>query len=554
MRPERLLQHFDAISDAPDAVAKLRRLVMRLAVQGKLLEEDGAKQRPKTRGTQAGPFLIPPAWSWQPLAALGNLKGGGTPSKAREDFWGGGVPWVSPKDMKSDYISDSQLSITPAAVEGSSVSLVAPGSLLFVVRGMILAHSFPVAIATRAVTINQDMKALELANPEWNEYLLRALKALRPEMLARVQRSSHGTGRLDATAYRDFVVPIPPLAEQDRIVAKVDELMALCDQLDAARTRREATRDRLAAASLARLNTPDPDALRNDARLALDALHASLVRSDQIKHLRQTVLDLAVRGALVPQTSVKTDVDRLLARVEAAKSIVRAAEGLRERPPVRTLRRDELPFTFPDAWGLSCFDRLFVIVSGVTKGQRVDKNNAVDVPYLRVANVQRGYLELSIMKTISVRRADENRFSLRSGDILMTEGGDWDKLGRAAIWRNEIPGCIHQNHVFRVRCASADVLPEWVVMFVNSPLGRSLFADAAKQTTNLASINMTQLRGCPLPIPDTDEQHRIVARVDELMTLCDQLETALTRAETTRHRLLDALLHESLAPALEAAA
>ncbi|RDC68529.1 hypothetical protein DLJ49_19805 [Rhodovulum sp. 12E13] len=134
----------------------------------------------------------------------------------------------------------------------------------------------------------------------------------------------------------------------------------------------------------------------------------------------------------------------------------------------------------------------------------------------------------------------------------MTEGGDWDKLGRAAIWRDEIADCIHQNHIFRVRPASRDISPEWVVVYVNSELGRRYFEEASKQTTNLASINMTQLRGCPIPLPPLAEQHRIVAKVDALMALCDRMETAVTTADTTRARLLEALLHEALDPAANA--
>jgi type I restriction enzyme S subunit len=125
--------------------------------------------------------------------------------------------------------------------------------------------------------------------------------------------------------------------------------------------------------------------------------------------------------------------------------------------------------------------------------------------------------------------------------------GDWDKLGRAAIWRAEIPGCIHQNHIFRVRPPSKDVSSEWVITYVNSLLGRAFFENASKQTTNLATINMTQLRGCPFPFPPFAEQHRIVAKVDALMALLSRLEASLAATVATR-RLLDPLLAESLAP------
>lgn len=111
--------------------------------------------------------------------------------------------------------------------------MIEAGSVLFVVRGMILAHSFPVAVSLAPLAINQDMKALVLKDPEMAEFILRALKGVKPEILKRVKRSSHGTCRLEGSDYSDLLIPIPPFAEQQRIVAKVDELMALCDHLEA---------------------------------------------------------------------------------------------------------------------------------------------------------------------------------------------------------------------------------------------------------------------------------------------------------------------------------
>jgi type I restriction enzyme, S subunit len=153
------------------------------------------------------------------------------------------------------------------------------------------------------------------------------------------------------------------------------------------------------------------------------------------------------------------------------------------------------------------------------------------------------------VKELEIRVEEISRYRLQRGDVLMTEGGDWDKLGRAAIWGNEISDCIHQNHIYRIRSTDPHgLLPHWIMLFANSSLGRSYFEAAAKQTTNLASINMTQLRSCPLALPPTAEQLRIVTKVDELMALCDGLETGLSNVDTTRSRLLEASLAEALAP------
>ena len=239
-----------ALTARADQVKHLRQAILNLAVRGKLVDQDPADE-PLPCIDRAippdlePPFQIPATWRWSRLRALGTLKGGGTPSKARGDFWNGSIPWVSPKEMKLDYIAKAQMRVTEAAVAASAVNVIEPESILFVVRGMILAHSFPVAISRVPVTINQDMKAIILKKPDMAEYLLRALKALKPEMVARVRRSSHGTCRITGTDYGDFMIPLPPFAEQHRIVAKVDELMALCDRMATGLAAADDTRTRL---------------------------------------------------------------------------------------------------------------------------------------------------------------------------------------------------------------------------------------------------------------------------------------------------------------------
>ena len=220
--------------------ADLRKSILTLAVQGKVVPQDPNDEAAEisfpglaASALESDGDEFPACWLRVPLGELGEWRGGGTPSKSRSDFWEGELPWVSPKDMKVLHISDAQDHISKAAVENSSVKLIPPGSLLMVVRGMILARAFPVALTMRDVTINQDMKALLPSEPQTKEYLLLALRAFEPEVLAAIEHSSHGTCKLKTEFLHDFVIPIPPLAEQRRIVAKVDQLMALVDRLEA---------------------------------------------------------------------------------------------------------------------------------------------------------------------------------------------------------------------------------------------------------------------------------------------------------------------------------
>lgn len=244
----RLESHFDTLFTTNASIEALKQTVLELAVRGKLVDQeasDGHSRPPSPKRGKAvePPFSIPSTWLCLPLASLGELRGGGTPSKGRLDYWDGALPWVSPKDMKKDYLSDAQLHVSEGALAASAIKLVPPHSVLFVVRGMILAHSFPVGISTVDLTINQDMKALVLDDPEMDEYILRALKGLKRNVLGRIERSGHGTCRFDSKDYSSLPIPIPPLAEQKRIVTKVNELIGLCDALqvrlaDAAQTRK----------------------------------------------------------------------------------------------------------------------------------------------------------------------------------------------------------------------------------------------------------------------------------------------------------------------------
>lgn len=249
------LDHLPRLTTRVEHIKQLRQTILNLAVRGRLVPQDPDDERLKEFDC-ARPhegdiwFSIPKTWCWVPLRCLGRLKGGGTPSKSQNDFWVGDIPWVSPKDMKRDYIKKTQMAITPEAISASAVQLIESGSILFVVRGMILAHSFPVAIACVPLTINQDMKAITLHAPEMGEYVLRALKGVTPLILGKVQRSSHGTCRIEGADYSELLIPLPPLAEQHRIVAKVDELMALCDQLEAQITSTETDSRRLLEAVL----------------------------------------------------------------------------------------------------------------------------------------------------------------------------------------------------------------------------------------------------------------------------------------------------------------
>ena len=182
------------------------------------------------------------------------------------------------------------------------------------------------------------------------------------------------------------------------------------------------------------------------------------------------------------------------------------------------------------------------IGSGATKGRRIEATDAIEVPYLRVANVQDGFLNLDEIKTITIRRGEERKYSLAPGDLVMTEGGDPDKLGRAAVWNGELGYCAHQNHVFRVRPDTEVVLTDYLRDVAGSVYGKAYFLSVAKQTTGIARINKTQLGGFPVPVPPMELQvlyAKIVATAHEIASVS---EAAAGRIATLSSSLFSRLL------------
>jgi type I restriction enzyme S subunit len=212
--------------------------------------------------------------------------------------------------------------------------------------------------------------------------------------------------------------------------------------------------------------------------------------------------------------------DQLLVRVLCERRRGRSGKGTYRDP--EEPQAEGLP-PLPEGWAWARLDAVAALKGGITVDKKRRDSTARAVPYLRVANVQRGYLDLEEIKQIEAPQDDIEELRLQPGDILFNEGGDRDKLGRGWIWEGQIAECIHQNHVFRARPYSTDVSAKLISWWGNT-FGKDYFLREGKQTTNLASINMTKLSAFPVPIPPVAEQYRVVAEVDRRLTIIREVE------------------------------
>lgn len=528
MNAEQLLAHYDRVADAPDAVERLRRLVLDLAVRGKLVPQSTNDRCHKNELAAAR------TWLAQEAQKTGRVRW-----KASEDFGAHeeskSLPhgWVAarvndtglyinglafkPADWKSEglpivriqNLTDSSKEFNYAQGDYPDEVIVRDGDILVSWSATLEAFRWT---RGRGVLNQHIFRVIPAPGLTTDAYLLLLLRNAIRDMA----ESEHAHGlvmrHINRGPFTAHLVQIPPLAEQHRIVAKVDELMALCDRLEAARAQRETTRDRLTTATLARLNTsespasPDNDAAKassfqSDARFALKILPALTARPDQIKQLRQTILRLAVRGGL----SSAGDWKYQSIRLGDAASLQNG-------------------YAFKSEW--------------------FTKNG---VRLLRNANVSHGTLNWMDEVCLSEAQAAEyERFRLAAGDVVVSLDRPFIVTGTkvARVTGEDLPALLLQR-VGRF-VLSSSLSADYLFLWVSSPE----FSDQIDpgRSNGVPHISSKQVEGAKLLIPPLTEQHRIVAKVDELMSLCDQLEASLIRGENIRSRLLDALLHEALAP------
>lgn len=558
MNAERLLAYYEKIADAPDAIARLRRFVLDLAVRGKLLPQD-TKDEPalellkriameKARLIKAGeirkekppqliaddelPFELPSGWRWTRLGTLIHLVSGQhlQPPEYSEDPKAG-LPYITgPSDFGPDGLQISRFALARKAVAKQ-------GQLLLTVKGSGVGKATTCDIPE--VAISRQLMALTAI--AWStRFLVLVTHRLAETLQANARSLIPGISREDV---EEFVFALPPLAEQQRIVAKVDELMALCDRLEAARGSREAARDRVVAATLARLNAPDPETFQADARFTLDTLAALTTRPDQIKALRQTILNLAVRGKLVVQNAGDESASELLKRLAQEKTrLVKEGKSKRQEA-LPEVALNQAPFKLPVGWAWARFPEVGTFGRGKSKHR--PRNDPALFDGGEHLMVQTGDVARSqgVIETYTSKYNDfglSQSFKWPKGTLCITIAAniaDSGILSFDACFPDSVVGFIPASMFANAR---------YFEYFVRTAKANLLeFAPATAQK----NINLEILTQVLIPLPPLAEQQRIVAKVDALMALCGGLEASLAATAAARRRLLDALLAEALAPA-----
>ena len=569
MNAERLLAQFERISEAPDAITRLRRFILDLAVRGKLVEQDPedepaeellmciAKHNKPSLSAASDkssfPFELPTGWTRTTFRTLVESSGSGWSPKALDtpregNEWGilkvSAVSWDQFRPEANKQILPGTQP-RPHAVVRKGDFLISRANTAELVARAVIVDSEPVNLMMSDKIVRLEL--VDLCEPKYILINNNHSTFSRSYYADRATGVSPSMKNVTRDVILDLPIPLPPLAEQHRIVAKVDDLMVLCDQLEAARQQRQQGRKRLVAATLQRLNQPAEDtaSFRNDASFALQVLPSLTTTPAQIKRLRQTILNLAVRGKLVEQDPEdEPAISWLLQRVEGnysrriRKTVATRDEGC----------QDSTISILPETWLWVVLDDLVLVMDSGWSPQCEDhpRSSIESWGVLKTTAVQSLFFDERHHKELPSNLQPRPQHEAREGDILITRAGPKNRVGISCVIDKIEPRLMISDKIIRLRLADG-LSPCFVALALNA--GRSSEAvEDAKSGMAVMQMNISQvkLRTVPIPLPPLAEQHRIVAKVDELMALCDQLEQQLSQADQQRRRLLEAVLAEAL--------
>jgi len=499
-------------------IKKLRELILELAISGRLLGND-------TSG-----------WTEALLGEIGDWGSGGTPLKTHSEYYGGDIPWLVIGDLNDGLVTKAQSCITQLGLEKSSAQLVREGTLLIAMYGSI----GKLGIAGIPCATNQ---AIAFCSPDSEQietqYLFLYLRAIRKHLLSRGQGLAQQN--ISQKILKATSIKLPSLEEQHRIVAKVDELMALCDQLEQQQTDSIAAHQTLVASLLGTLTRVETQQEFSAAwaRIAshFDTLFTTEASIDQLK---QTILQLAVMGKLVPQDTNAEPARELLKCIQAEKAKLIAEGKIKKEKPLPDIGEDEKPFELPVGWEWA---RLDAITSKITDGEHISPlKTEAGMKLLTAKHVLDDGITLEDPQYVSLD--DGIRFRERcdpkTGDVLICSRGT---IGRCCAIEVYEEFCL-MGSVILAR-PSGQIAPRYLACYLKSEAGQFFIRGATKGMA-VNALYLKDIRLCSVPVPPRAEQHRIVAKVDELMALCDVLKVRLADAQAIQLHLADAIVEQAV--------
>ncbi len=575
MKAETLFDNFEVLADAPNGVQKLRELILQLAVRGKLVEQD-EKDEPaavlvekiktererlikekkiKKKETLAEseleekPFNLPNGWEWIRIGEIAELIRGVSYRKqdASECPLSGYLPVLRANNINGK-INFDELVYVPAS-NISKVQFIRAGDIL------IAMSSGSKHLVGKAAQLESDFNGgfgafcglIRLTSIIYKRYISYFFKS--PYYRQTVASSGKGIGinNLQKQYVEQIIVPLPPLEEQYRIVAKVDQLMSLCDELEARQQKKRESRTHLNSAALDRLLAARaPGEFAKGWRRISDNFDLLYDTPENVGKLRRIILELAVRGKLVMREPNEETASALLNKIKIEKERLIKEKRIKKIESFPPIEIDEIPYELHKKWEwVRLGDLIESMTNGIYKPAKYYADNGIGC--LRMYNISDGKINLLNLKRILLDEGELEQYQLIQGDLLVNRVNSRELVGKAGVINPNKEPLIFESKNIRVRFIISNILPKYINILFQTVEVRKVFEGTAKQTCGQASISQPQIANIVTPLPPLEEQARIVARVDHLMSMCDELEAGLLRSLADGERLMEAVVGRMLA-------
>ena len=544
-------------------ITKLRELILELGVRGKLVPQDKCDepasellkriQAEKSKLISAGkikknqllntlandekPFELPLGWEWAKLGSIGNTQTGATPSKSNLESFGSDIPFVKPGDIYKNYVEyeNEGLSFLGAAQSGR----VAPsGSVLMVCIGTIGKCN----LIERDCSFNQQINSITPYIFD-SRYLLTVCRSSYFHTEAWSRSSSTTIAILNKGNWEEIGIPIPPLEEQHRIVAKVDELMALCDQLEAQNSDAANAHEQLVSNLLGTLTQSQCAADFNTNWQRIAAHFDTLFTTEaSIDSLKQTLLQLAVMGKLVEQIANDEPISELFKRIQAEKAKLIAEGKIKKDKLFAPSVERENPYSVPRSWKWITLDEISQVGTGATPLRTTfEYFNPPSISWVTSGETSHSFIFKTEQYVSPLALRETNLTVYPIGTLIVAMYGQGKTRGQ--ITELMIEACTNQACAAIQLYCDNEYHRKYVKLFFEKIYDeiRELAAGGAQPNLNLSKIKETLL-----PLPPLSEQHRIVAKIDELMNMCNQLRSSITGANQQQQKLADVLVDHAV--------
>jgi type I restriction enzyme S subunit len=552
-------------------IKKLRELILDLAVRGKLVPQDSKdepasvllekmykeraqllidkliKKPKKLPGitNEEKTIPLPRGWEFVRLNDIGEWGAGATPRRGHSELYGGDIPWFKSGELSSDYIDTSYETVTELALKQSSLRYNKVGDVLLAMYGATIGKT---SILKVRATTNQAVCACTPFNGLSNNFLLTLFKAYRPKLIGM------GAGGAQPNISREkiiaTVITLPPLEEQHRIVAKVDELMLLCDDLEQQTEDSISAHQTLVEVLLATLtnsiqnNSDTVDGFQQNWQRIADNFDVLFTTEDSIEQLKQTVLQLAVMGKLVPQNLSDEPASVLLKKMDEEKELLIASKKIKKQKQLPELIEAKQSYILPSGWAYSYMQDICSLITDGTHQTPVYSENGR--PFVSAQCVKPFVFIPDKCRYVSEEHYQgyiKNRKPVK-GDVLLARVGAG--IGEAAVIDIDLEFAIYVSTGL-LKPYRIGISPDFLVVWLNSPVGR-LFSETNTlgKGVSQGNLNLSLIRQFIVGIPPLSEQLRIVAKVNELMVMCEQLKTSLNEVQIIQLKFADTIVAQAV--------